>query len=71
MAYLIADKNTLLWFMFTLYAVSALFIIPNRINYQKVLSVEAIDEKAVQFTSRFILRIALIFPMLFIVKNTL
>ena len=71
MAYLIADKNTLLWFMFTLYAVSALFIIPNRINYQKVLSVEAIDEKAVQFASRFILRIALIFPMLFIVKNTL
>ena len=71
MEYLIADKNTLAWLMFTLYAVSALFIIPNRINVCQAASIEAVNDKALQFASRLILRIALIFPMLFVIKNTI
>lgn len=71
MEYLIADRNTLAWLMFALYAVSALFIIPNRINARQAASIDAVNDLALQFASRFILRIALIFPLLFVIKNTI
>ena len=71
MNYLLSDKNTLIWLMFTIYAVSALFIVPNVINLNSYAISEDINYNALQFASRLILRIALILPMLSILKNTI
>lgn len=72
MDYLISDKNTLVWFCFTVYVVSALFILPNsaKTNLQAA-TVDTSDKDRLRFVSRIILRIALIFPMLFLLKNSL
>ena len=72
MDYLVSDKNTLVWFCFTVYAVTALFILPNsaKVNFQTVTA-DTSDKDQLRFASRIILRIALIFPMLFLLKNSL
>ena len=69
MDYLVLDKSTLIWFVFTVYAVSALLIVPNVINLRSADIAEDLDRNALQFASRLVLRIALILPMLSIVKN--
>ena len=71
MNYLLSDKNTLIWLMFTIYAVSALFIVPDVVNLKSYSISEDINHNALQFASRLILRIALILPMLSILKNTI
>ena len=68
---LLSDKNTLIWLFFTIYAVSALFIVPNVINLKSSTISEDIDGNALQFASRLVLRIALILPMLSIITNTI
>ncbi len=70
MNYLLSDKSTLIWFVFTIYVVSTLFIIPNVINFKSSTISEDIDRNALQFASRLVLRIALILPMVCIIKNT-
>ena len=69
MDYLVSDKNTLVWLCFTIYACAALFLIPN--SNSQTESVNASNERALQFASRFMLRIALIFPMLFLLGNAI
>ena len=71
MNYLLTDKSTLIWFVFTIYAVSTLFVIPNVINLKSSTISEDIDCNALQLASRLVLRIALILPMLSILKNTI
>ena len=68
MDYLISDRNTLVWFFFTVYALTTIFILPGSINI-KSSSLEISQQQALQFASRFVLRIALIFPMIFLLKN--
>lgn len=70
MNYLLSDKNTLIWLVFTIYAVSALFIVPAPIGLKtKSIAEDNNNERSLQFASRFILRVALIFPMLLIIEN--
>ncbi|GAB4543481.1 MAG: hypothetical protein Tsb0014_37100 [Pleurocapsa sp.] len=66
--YLTSDTNTLVWFCFTVYVVTAVFLLPNSINL-KFDNADVSYQKAVQFASRFVLRITLIFPMVFLLKN--
>jgi hypothetical protein len=70
MDYLIADKNTLIWFCFTVYVVAALMILPNTIEF-KSKTLDISNQQALEFASRFVLRIALIFPMVFLLKNAI
>ncbi|NJK57375.1 MAG: hypothetical protein HC939_15890 [Pleurocapsa sp. SU_5_0] len=70
MNYLVSDKNTLIWFCFTLYAVTAVFLLPNIIEF-KSSTIDVSEQKVWQFTSRFILRIALVLPMVFLLKNAI
>lgn len=70
MNYLTSDKNTLIWFIFTVYAVSAIFIIPNNIDFKtEALSGDATNYKALQLASQLVLRTGLILPMLILLKN--
>ena len=68
---LLSNDNTLIWFIFTIYAVSALFVVPNVIDLKSSTIYEDIDGNALQFASRLVLRIALILPMLSIITNTI
>ena len=70
MNYLTSDTNTLVWFCFTVYTVTALFLLPNTIDL-KFESQDASYQAALQFASRFVLRIALVFPMVFFLKNSI
>lgn len=64
------DTNTLVWFCFTVYVVTAVFLLPNSVDL-KFDRADAAYRNALQFASRFVLRIALIFPMIFLLKNNL
>lgn len=71
---LVAGQNTLIWFCFTIYVVTAVFLFPN--NFPNNIEPsspgsDVSDQQVWQFTSRFILRIVLILPMIFLLKNTL
>lgn len=68
---LTSDTNTLVWFCFTVYVVTAIFLLPNVIDF-KFNNVDIVDisnQKALEFASRFVLRIALIFPIVFLLKS--
>lgn len=67
---LIAEQSTLIWFCFTVYVVTAVFLFPSNLEPSSV-NPDVSDHKAWQFASRFILRIVLILPMVFLLKNTL
>jgi hypothetical protein len=70
MNYLTSDTNTLIWLWFTLYTFSVLFLIPLPFNLkEQTNSLEATNEKALQFASRLIVRTVLVFPMLFLLKD--
>ena len=72
MNYLLSDKNTFVWLMFTFYAMSALFIIPKAVNFESSSLANSINsDRSLQFAARFIIRTALILPMIFIIKNTI
>jgi hypothetical protein len=67
---LVADKNTLVWFCFTVYVLAAVFLLPNVIEF-KSKTIDISNQQALEFASRFVLRIALIFPMVFLLKNAI
>lgn len=70
MNYLISDRNTLIWLWFTLYTFTVLFLIPTPLrNKNQTNTLEDTNEKAIQFASRLVFRTALIFPMLFLLKD--
>ena len=73
MDYLFSDANTLIiWLMFTIYAVTALFIVPNAIAFKSsAVEDNANNDRAIEFASRFVLRVALIIPMIVVIKNTI
>jgi hypothetical protein len=68
MDYLTFNTNTLVWFCFTVYIVTAIFLLPNLIEF-KSKKIDISNQKALQFASRFILRTTLILPMVFLLKN--
>ena len=69
MNYLASDQNTLVWLCFTIYVLTAVFLFPNSIKF-KAENLDVSTQQALQFASRFILRIALVIPMVFLLKNT-
>ena len=72
MNYLLSDHNTWVWFYFILYALTIIFLVPNPIQSKtEVNSVENAEEKSLKFASNLILRTVLIFPMLFLLKNSI
>ncbi|HEY9767483.1 MAG TPA: hypothetical protein V6C71_03110 [Coleofasciculaceae cyanobacterium] len=68
MNYLVTEQNTLVWFCFTVYVFAAVLILPSTIEL-KSKNVDISPQKALEFASWFIFRIALIFPMIFLLKN--
>jgi hypothetical protein len=70
MNYLTSDCNTLIWLWFTLYTVTALFLIPLPFKFKtETDSLDANNEQALQFASRLVFRTILILPMLFFLKD--
>ena len=70
MDYLVADKNTLIWLYFTIYAMTALFLVPSTVKPRlKTVVEEDTSEQSLQFASGLILRTVLMIPMLFLLKN--
>ena len=66
------DKSTIIWFVFTLYVISAIFLIPSRINLDtQQVDIDTDTQQPLKFASRFVLRIALIFPMLILLQNVI
>lgn len=68
MNHLITNQNTLIWFCFTVYVVTAVFLLPSAIEF-KSSSIDVSEQKVWQFASRFILRTVLILPMVFLLQN--
>ncbi|MGD1920891.1 MAG: hypothetical protein ACFCAD_19625 [Pleurocapsa sp.] len=62
------DQNTLIWVCFTAYTITALHILPTTVELP-VKNLDISNQQALQFASRFVLRIALIFPMILLLKN--
>lgn len=69
MNYLISDQNTLVWLCFTVYVVAAVFILPSSIQF-KSKTLDISNQQALQFASRFVLRLSLIYPLVFLLKNS-
>ena len=68
--YLMSDKNALIWFCFTVYTVTALLIVPNKIHSNSdTISVDNSHKREFQFASRLILRIALLLPMIILLRK--
>lgn len=71
MDYLTSNQNTLVWFCFTVYTITALFLVPSMAKpNSQAITVDNSPEQELQFASRLILRLALIFPMLILLKNS-
>lgn len=70
MNHLISDSNNLMWFCFTVYVLTVVFLIPNPIQFNSK-NIDVADRQALQFASRFILRIALVIPIIFLLKNAI
>ena len=70
MNYLVSGQNTLVWLCFTAYAFTAVFLLPNMSEFS-TNNIDTSNQKALEFASKFIFRIALIFPMLFLLKNAI
>ncbi len=72
MSYLLSDKNTLVWLYFIIYTLTIIFLVPdNKKSNNEVISAEVSNEKALKFASQLILRASLIFPMIFLLKNSI
>lgn len=70
MNYLMSDKNTLVWFCFTVYTITALFLVPSIVKpTSQAIPIDKPHNQELQFASRLILRLALIFPMVILLKN--
>lgn len=68
MNYLISNTSTVIIVSLIIYGVTALFLLPAPFKNQ-FISPEGTSKKALQFASRLIFRLMLIFPMLFLLKN--
>ena len=67
---LVSDKNTLVWFCFTVYTITALFLVPSMVRPDsEAVTTDKSHNQELQFASRLILRLALIFPMVILLKN--
>lgn len=70
MDYLTADKNTLIWLCFTIYAVTALFVVPNSVKINaETMNFDTNHTRELQFAARLVLRLLLIIPMLALLTN--
>lgn len=70
MNYLVSGQNTLVWLCFTAYTFTAVFLLPNMSEFS-TNNIDTSNQKALEFASKFIFRIALILPMLFLLKNAI
>jgi len=70
MNYLMSDRNALVWFCFTVYVITAVLILPNTIEF-KSGELDISSQQSLQFAARFVLRISLILPMVFLLKNSI
>lgn len=72
MNYLLSDKSSLVWLVFTTYTVATLFIIPSAAESESQgIDSELNNDCAIGFASRFVMRIALIFPLLILLKTNI
>lgn len=72
MNYITSNHHTLIWLWFTFYTFTILLFLPLPWKSQaESVSVEATNDKALQFASRLIVRTLFIFPMLFLLKNAI
>ncbi len=72
MSYLLSDKNTLVWLYFIIYTLTIIFLVPTtKKSNNEVISAEVSNEKALKFASQLILRASLVFPMIFLLKNSI
>lgn len=68
----LSQPNSVVWLIFIAYTLTALFILPNLIGDRQLpRSAEEHNERAIGFASRFLTRIALIFPMLLLLGNNI
>jgi len=65
-----SDRNALVWFCFTVYVITAVLILPNTIEF-KSGELDISSQQSLQFAARFVLRISLILPMVFLLKNSI
>ncbi len=65
---LISNTNTWIWFWFTVYVLATVVVLPNKLEFE-TMTVKTTSQKALSFACRFIFRIVLIFPMIFLIKN--
>ncbi len=68
MNYLVSEQNILVWFCFTVYVFTAVFLLPD-MNEFKSETLNISPQNVVKFAARFICRIVLIFPIMFLLKN--
>ncbi|WP_319423341.1 hypothetical protein [Pleurocapsa sp. FMAR1] len=68
MNYLVSARNTLVWFCFTVYVFTAVFLLPNMLEFSSQ-NPDISNQQVLEFASKFIFRIALTLPMLFLLKN--
>lgn len=72
MSYLLSDHNTLVWLYFIIYTLTIIFLVPTtKKSNKEPISTEVSNERALQFASQLILRTVLIFPMIFLLKNSI
>ena len=72
MSYLLSDKNTLVWLYFIIYTLTITFLVPTtKKSNTETISADVSNERALQFATQLILRSSLIFPMIFLLKNTI
>jgi len=68
----LSEQNSIVWLIFIVYALTALLILPSFTGDRPPLkSAEEDNERAIGFASRFLTRMALIFPMLALLKNSI
>ena len=72
MSYLLSDKNTLVWLYFIIYTLTIIFLIPTtKKSNTESISTDVSNERALKFATQLILRSSLIFPMIFLLKNSI
>ena len=70
MNYLASNHNTLIWFWFITYAITIIFLIPDRHSKKDLIeTAEAENQRALNLASKMVLRTILILPMLLLLKN--
>ena len=72
MNYLASNHNTLIWFWFITYAMTIIFLIPDRYSQKAIVeTAETENQRALNLASKMVLRTVLIVPMLFLLKTAI